>query len=200
MKFNQTRPFILASGSPRRKEYFERYGFDFTIQTADIAEIPKKDELPLDFACRMAIEKGKTVLATLPDEDQSLVFSADTIVLLEGEIIGKPSGPEAVLPMLQKLQGKKHQVIAAYSIAGKGSQHLRSETTDVTFYTPDPSFLEAYAKTTEPLDKAGSYSIQGAGSFLVESIQGSYNNVVGLPMERLLQDLFHLGFITPFAE
>ncbi len=189
MKFSQTRPLILASGSPRRKEYFERYAFDFEILKADIPEEPNLGEKPEAFALRLAKEKGAAVKAKCSNDFSGLIVSADTIVVLGDEIIGKPDSQSDVLPMLKKLAGQTHQVITAYAILGEGVDFVKAVTTDVTFYDSDIALLEAYSKTTEPLDKAGSYSIQGVGSFMVKSINGSYNNVVGLPIEHLLQDL-----------
>ncbi|MDX2469646.1 MAG: Maf family protein [SAR324 cluster bacterium] len=189
MKFTQSCPLILASGSPRRKEYFERYGFDFEILKADIPEEPKPNEKPEAFALRLAREKGAAVREKCAHDFNGLIISADTIVVLGDEIIGKPRGKDDVLPMLQKLAGQTHQVITAYAILGNGVDVVKAVTTNVEFYPAMLPLLLAYSKTIEPLDKAGSYSIQGVGSFMVKSIEGSYNNVVGLPIEHLLQDL-----------
>ena len=195
MKFTQKAPLVLASGSPRRKEYFERYNFGFVIEKADIPEEPKAGEAPEAFALRLSLEKGEAVANRIGMATDSLIISADTIVVLDGEIIGKPADQSEVLPMLKKLSGQKHQVITAYALLGENIKLVKSVTTEVEFYDSEESLLTAYSKTTEPLDKAGSYSIQGVGSFMVKSIYGSYNNVVGLPIEHLLQDLIDLEVI-----
>jgi len=197
MKFEQLRPLILASGSPRRREYFERYALEFRIEKSEIPEVPDLKESPRDFAVRLALEKGKDVWERTQPRLGELLVSADTIVILDGEIIGKPAGPEAVLPMLKRLNGQVHQVLTAYALSDDSGQEVHCSLTEVRFGLHPIEMLSAYAATTEPLDKAGSYSIQGVGSFLVQEIHGSYNNVVGLPMERLLPDLIKHKVIRP---
>ncbi|MBU2647236.1 septum formation protein Maf [bacterium] len=185
----QNRKFVLASGSPRRKEYLERYHLDFHILTGDIDETVLKGEKPVVYARRLAREKGLTVAERLFDNE--IVIAADTIVVLNDLIIGKPATKADVLPMLQRLNGKCHQVITAYFIfdCQYRKEILRDVTSKVVFNKLATEQLAAYAELEEPLDKAGAYSIQGIGTFLVESIEGSYNNVVGLPIEVLIQDL-----------
>jgi len=197
MKFQQNRFFVLASGSPRRKEYFERYQFDFRIQTADIDESNQAGEEPLAFVKRLAQEKALAVLASC--DSNEIVIAADTIVVFEDQILGKPADQQAVLPMLETLNGKSHQVITAFAILDCRNQDLsvKAITTDVEFRQVSQGMLQAYAASTDPLDKAGSYSIQGHGTFLVKSIHGSHNNVVGLPIEVLIEDFLRLGYLTP---
>ncbi len=187
--FKQSRPIILASESPRRRQYLERYKLQFDIRTGDVDESVNNDKSPVTYAERLAREKGMVVADTLTDNE--IVISADTIVVLDNQIIGKPKDRDNVLPMLKKLNGYSHQVITAYFIYDCLSRQevSRTVTTRVVFNQVADELLQAYAKLEEPLDKAGAYSIQGAGTFLVKSIKGSYNNVVGLPIELLLQDL-----------
>lgn len=197
MNVKQIKPIVLASGSPRRRSYLERYGLKFEVKKADIDESTLPNEVPIDFAVRMASEKAQAVLETC--ENTTAVIAADTIVVLEKEVLGKPGKREEILPMLKKLNGKMHQVITAYQIVDKSTNQTinRSALTEVQFNQLDNELLASYAKSEEPIDKAGSYSIQGLGTLLVKSINGSYNNVVGLPIEMVLQDLIDLKVIEP---
>lgn len=195
MKFDQLRPIILASGSPRRKNYLKRYGFQFEIITADIDEQVKKGEDPYCYAKRLSIEKASAVRNKCSAD--KIIIAADTIVVQQDKILGKPSSPDDVLPALMFLNGKKHQVITAYAILDNKTGDIiqNSISTEVEFFELPEVQLKRYAESTEPLDKAGSYSIQGVGTFLVKSIKGSYNNVVGLPVEYLIQDLAEKNYI-----
>lgn len=196
MKINQLRHITLASGSPRRKEYLNRYGLEFDVITGGIDESSTEGERPLDFALRMAKEKSRVVRKQCSPE--SVVISADTIVIVNGRIVGKPSDHASVLPMLKQLNGFKHQVITAYCIYDipNEKEQTRAVETDVQFNHVPEDMLKAYAYSMEPLDKAGAYSIQGLGTILVESINGSYNNVVGLPIEILMLDLLEMEVIS----
>jgi septum formation protein len=196
MHLAQYKPIVLASGSPRRKDYLNKYNLNFEIITGNIDESVRPGELPEYFARRMALEKANAVLPKCTSD--AVVIAADTIVVFENEILGKPASPADVLPMLKKLNGKTHNVITAYQIVDKdtGEEISRSAFTEVRFNHLSNHLLQAYSESEEPLDKAGAYSIQGLGTVLVESINGSYNNVVGLPVEMLLQDLIDLKVIS----
>lgn len=196
IKFKQNRSIVLASGSPRRKSYLERYQLQFTIVTADVDESVKPGEDPVTYARRLAKEKGETVAELVNKDD--LIIAADTIVVLNNEILGKPHSKADVLPMLEQLNGKEHQVITSFFVLDKqtGQSVGREVTTIVRFNQTPADQLAAYAETVEPLDKAGAYSIQGIGTFLVHSIDGSYNNVVGLPVEVLLQLLIENNWLS----
>ena len=196
MMFRQSRKFVLASGSPRRRQYFERYKLQFSILTSDIDESVREGEDPAVFARRLAREKGLSVAEHL--ENDEIVIAADTIVVVNNRILGKPESQKAVLPMLLQLNGNSHQVITAYFIFDCQSrlEILRHATSKVIFNKVSEELLAAYAALEEPLDKAGAYSIQGVGTFLVQSIEGSYNNIVGLPIESLIQDLLDNDFLS----
>ncbi|MCP4751673.1 MAG: septum formation protein Maf [Proteobacteria bacterium] len=203
MNFHQNREIVLASGSPRRKRYLELFGFQFRIVTGSVDESAGADELPLNFARRMAKEKAEAVMEQCSREE--IIIAADTIVVFGNRILGKPKSPEDVYPMLEKLNGKTHQVITSYVVLdGLNRDVIRNEAVSkVSFNRLSKNLLKAYAGTKEPLDKAGAYSIQGIGTFLVRSIEGSYNNVVGLPIEMLLQDLLERNYISlqiPFKD
>jgi nucleoside triphosphate pyrophosphatase len=196
MRFKQQKNIILASGSPRRKAYLERYQLDFEIRKAEIDESSTPEDKPLEFSERMALEKAQVVMQQCGPND--VVIAADTIVVLDGEIIGKPASHEDVFPMLKKLNGETHEVITSYVVISQNGLDTikRSVHTKVIFNRISDNMLRGYANSKEPLDKAGAYSIQGLGTLLVQSIEGSYNNVVGLPIECLLQDLVKIGVIS----
>ncbi len=196
MLFTQNKNIVLASGSPRRKEYLQRYGLRFKILTGNIVETAKPGEDPVCFTERMAAEKAEIVISQCTPDD--IIIAADTIVLFDNRIIGKPEGEESVLPMLMELNGKHHEVITSYTIIDcENSKRIRKTTHSRVLFNKLPEkVLKAYSKIEDPLDKAGAYSVQGPGTFLVHSIKGSYNNVVGLPIEILLTDLLDHKFIT----
>jgi len=196
MRLRQQRFIRLASTSPRRKAYLERFQLDFSVLNGRIDETAYADESPEEYVERMAREKAWAVRRHCEGDD--VVLSADTIVVLDGEIMGKPESTAAVLPMLRRLNGRRHQVLTSYLVLDcrNDRQWQRRVTTQVTFMPSDERLLHAYAATSEPLDKAGAYSIQGIGTVLVQSIEGSYNNVVGLPIEQLIPDLITLGILS----
>jgi len=196
MKFNQIKKVILASGSPRRKEYLERYQLDYKIIKPNIDETPIKGEVPEVYARRMAEEKVASINCDL--DNNEIALSADTIVVYQEKILGKPSSKDDAYQMLTLLNGQTHSVITAYALLAKQQNSLtvNAVCTKVTFNDLPEKLLRVYVDSEEPLDKAGSYSIQGDGTFLVKTINGSYNNVVGLPIEQILQDFLKLNVIT----
>jgi len=191
----QNRPLCLASSSPRRQELLTRFGLDFLIQSPDIDESMQSHETPEAFVMRMALEKAQQVV---PDHPECITLSGDTVVVLEGGILGKPLDRADSIRMLERLSGKTHEVFTAYAlmegISGPCVQAL--VRTRVSFRTPDPELIRAYVQTGETDDKAGAYSIQGLGALLVSSIEGSYSNVVGFPIERILDDMMRHGWLT----
>lgn len=192
----QQRPLVLASGSPRRKRYFEGLGLSFRIQTSNLPEVQLPQEEPLAYALRLAREKGEAVISQC--EKEELIISADTIVSLSEHLLGKPESGEDVVRMLNLLSGKTHEVITAYMILDRltGQKILRHASSKVTFKKLSSEMIRWYGTLSEPLDKAGAYSIQGQGTVLIESIQGSYNNIVGLPIEMLFEDLISHQWIS----
>jgi septum formation protein len=179
---------ILASGSPRRAELLEQIHLDFEVSLPDVDETPLADETAETYVLRMARSKAEAV----HPEPDSVVLAADTVVVLDGRILGKPTGREEGIAMLRALGGREHLVLTA--IAGRSLEAEASElvSTRVRFVPVDETLAEAYWATGEGVDKAGSYGIQGIGGILAESITGSYSAVVGLPLpetERLLGGL-----------
>ncbi|HZP00640.1 MAG TPA: Maf family protein [Terriglobia bacterium] len=174
--------FILASASPRRRELLLRAGFEFDVRAAGIEEIPQANETPEDFARRAARDKALFVAATAPWD--SLVLGADTVVVVDSRILGKPSDVHNARQMLQTLSGRTHRVITGVCLARAPQAVLamRHETTEVTFRCLDEEEIRNYTESGEPFDKAGGYAIQGLASKFVTRISGCYFNVVGLPV------------------
>jgi septum formation protein len=176
---------VLASASPRRQEILRNAGILFSVQAADIDETPLKDELPRNCAERLAREKALTVWRMRPGD---LVLGADTIVVADGAILGKPVDGDHAVRMLRLLSGRVHQVITGVCVVGgRGDSQLTSseaasETTLVTMNELSDAEIREYVATGEPMDKAGAYAIQGIASRWIPRIEGDYSNVVGLPM------------------
>ncbi|HSC34420.1 MAG TPA: nucleoside triphosphate pyrophosphatase [Thermodesulfobacteriota bacterium] len=186
---------VLASSSPRRRELLSTLGFAFDVMHPSADETVSGDETPEDFALRVSAEKAASVSGSLGEG--AVVIGADTIVVVDGEILGKPEDPEEASSMLRKLSGKEHHVFTAFSIVKPKNVILHSEIVDTSVRVKPlaASEIEGYIKTGEPMDKAGAYGIQGIGSFMVRGIEGSYSNVVGLPVEELLAALKKLGIV-----
>jgi len=170
---------ILASASPRRKELLDQIKVEYKVYPVDLDETPLPDEAPLDYVKRMAAEKSAACLAQLNTEIP--VLAADTVVVLGCAIMGKPKNQADALAMLTQLSGKTHQVYSAISLRGR--EHGQAVSiTEVTFRGLTEQEIVNYWHTGEPLDKAGSYAIQGMGGMFVEAIKGSFSGVVGLPL------------------
>lgn len=188
---------ILASQSPRRIELMDEAGFTCRVIPADIDETPHKGEQPLNLVGRLAKDKALCV-ASEHARAGEIVVAADTIVTIDGSILGKPADAEDAKRMLRQLSGRTHQVatgvcVARANAAGDAGEPVLQnfvEVTDVTFYALDEDTIEAYAQSGEPLDKAGAYGIQGKGGrMLVEKIDGDFYNVVGLPIARVARTI-----------
>ena len=191
---------VLASSSPRRKELLGKTGIEFEVVIPYADESLTGDETPEEFALRISAEKASSVSRNL--DNGSVVIGADTIVVVNGEILGKPSGKEEAAVMLQKISGKEHNVYTAFSIVEPKQKVLHSEIvrTGVSIKRLAAHEIEGYIKTGEPMDKAGAYGIQGIGAFMVRGIEGSYTNVVGLPVVELLEALKKLGIVEPVGK
>lgn len=196
--FNNNEKIILASGSPRRRRFLEGLGLDFTVVVADVLEVPLAGELPADFVRRLAVDKA---MAVGTDHPEVWMIGADTVVVIDNEILGKPNDPDDALTMLTRLAGRVHEVWTGFAICHGSSEVIsRAVVTEVKFVEASQDVLAAYVATGEPLDKAGAYGIQGQGGVLVERIDGSYSNVVGLPMAELVEELLRLNVIFPESE
>ena len=184
---------VLASGSPRRRELLAGLGLRFEVRAADVDETPHPGESPRDYVLRLAREKAAAVARSgAPGE---LVLAADTTVVLEGEILGKPEDEEDARRMLRLLAGREHEVltgVALQEVAGR--QVAAVEATRVRMAPLDDREIGWYAATGEPQDKAGAYAIQGLGSLFVEAVEGNYSNVVGLPIPAVYRLFRELGY------
>lgn len=185
---------VLASASPRRSELLESAGIRFQVIPGYIDETPLPDEKPLDHVLRLAEQKAREVAGR---EDGDLFIGADTIVLCDGEIMGKPVDTTDAVRMLRALSGRHHQVITGTAIYEKGNDKAlrRAVTTKVLFKELSDAEISAYVATGCPMDKAGAYAIQGGAAFMVRSIEGSYTNVVGLPLCEVVEALQRLEVI-----
>lgn len=180
---NDETGLILASGSPRRKELLARTGRTFRVVVSDADEIAPKDMAPVDVAMHNARAKALAVASGQPAS--ATVIGADTIVVLDGRIFGKPLDERDAHRMLRELSGKTHQVITGVALAHEGNCETFAEITDVCFRELSDEEITVYVTTGEPLDKAGAYGIQGAAGAFVDHIESDYDNVVGLPVARL---------------
>lgn len=186
------RPLILASASPRRRELLQQAGIEFEVVTCPAAEpAVEAGESPSAFAVRAAEAKALSVARRHPGR---WVLGADTVVALDGQVLGKPRDATEAATMLRRLSGRTHQVHTGVALVcapedGRVVRRCEVVTTSVTFCDLDEAQIAAYVASGEPLDKAGAYGIQGAGRALVSEYRGSYSNVVGLPMETLTQML-----------
>lgn len=185
---------ILASKSPRRSDLLEQAGITFSVIPSDFNESTVAISDPDSYVIALAEYKAIDISEKHPD---SWVIGADTIVLIDRKILGKPGSKEEARDMLQRLSGKTHQVLTGYCICCKKKNRFFSETikTDVRFKKLSDAEIEWYIQTEEPFDKAGAYAIQGLGTFLVKSINGSYTNVVGLPVCEVMEHLISEGVV-----
>jgi len=188
--------FILASASPRRKSLLQELGLDFEIKEAGIEELPAPGESPREFVERAASDKAGYISRANPGY---WVLGADTIVVHDNRILGKPGDAAEALEVLQTLAGRKHLVHSGFCLMHEKERITVSRvvTTEVSFYQFSRDIAAAYVATGEPLDKAGAYGIQGKGGFLVERINGSYTNVVGLPLFEVVEELLGNKVIKP---
>jgi septum formation protein len=194
---------ILASVSPRRKELLKIAGIAFEAVASNVVEREEEGESAEVFAARMAREKAYDVLSWLPIAERQLVLGADTVVLVDERILGKPTSPDHAAEMLRALSGREHEVITGVCLlsreASATSQPIpvtednRTATTKVRFLPLSEEDIRSYVSSGEPFDKAGGYAIQGRASKFVESIEGCYLNVVGLPVSLVWQ-MLNLSF------
>lgn len=181
---------LLASASPRRAELLRAAGFDFDIQPAHADESIHPGEVPEDYVCRVANAKARAVL---PSAGERAVLAADTTVVVDHHILGKPDDNADAARMLRLLSGRRHEVITAVTIATAQKTLTRVETTAVEFAMLSEDEIAWYVGSGEPADKAGAYAVQGLASRFVTRIEGSYSNVVGLPLALVYQMLLEIG-------
>ena len=186
---------VLASGSPRRRDLLEKLGWNVRVIVPEIDEHPLPSESPENLCTRLSAAKAAKVAEMCGND--ALVVAADTVVVVDGDVLGKPAGESESLLMLKRLRGRAHEVLTGVSVMGKGKKLGGLERTRVSFRVLDDEAVRAYAGTGEGADKAGAYAIQGKGSLLVASIEGDYFNVVGLPLCRLSLMIEEMGLYLP---
>jgi septum formation protein len=190
---------ILASSSPRRQELLREIGIPFQVHAADINEDQIAGEDPREYALRLAREKAQAVAARYP---QSYVLGADTIVVVEGEVLGKPKDYADAARMLRKLSGRSHEVTTAVSLIAPDAvapgmrTETRACTTQVCFRELTEDEIQQYVASGEPMDKAGAYAIQGGASRWTDRIEGEWSNVVGLPLSLVTDLLRTYGLLS----
>ena len=176
---------ILASASPRRKELLGLYGIPFTVRAADIDETMDPDKPPFDEVARLSREKALAV----PREPEDVVVAADTIVVCDGIVLGKPRDEAQAIEMLSLLSGRAHQVMTGCTVLRGQKGETFTEVTDIHFRPLSPGEIRRYVSTGEPMDKAGAYGIQGGAALFCQRMEGDYYNVMGLPVCALGQVL-----------
>jgi len=186
---------VLASGSPRRRDLLDSAGVCFEVCPADIAEDRHPGEAPVPYALRMAREKALAVAERIGAEPARLVLGADTIVTLDGDVLGKPENEEHAVELLSRLVGRRHSVVTAVALVASDTLAPLSfyVTSEVSMREAGLDEIRAYAATGESLDKAGGYAAQGGGRRFIECIDGSESNVIGLPVDETLAHLRAAG-------
>lgn len=193
---------ILASQSPRRKNLLAQLGYQFTTMSADIDESVQSNEQPKDYVVRLAKEKANTIFSALSMQQQSniIVLGADTSVVIDGDILGKPTDEADCISTLLRLSNKQHQVLTAIAAISADQVISTLVETQVQFKTLTIEEIKEYWRTEEPCDKAGSYAIQGIGGQFVTTINGSYSAVVGLPLYETVQLLAQVGLPSSLSK
>lgn len=189
---------ILASSSPRRRELLASVGLDFEVLPSHVPEVHREGESPEEYVARLSRDKAEAVGRQHPGR---WVIAADTTVFLDDQLLEKPDGPADAVRMLSTIAGRTHTVYTGVTLEN-GEQDFRETRvaeSEVRMLPLTPSDIEWYVGTGEPLDKAGAYAVQGVGAMFIDSIHGSYTNVVGLPLATLFQMLRRAG-IDPLAD
>jgi septum formation protein len=189
-------PLVLASASPRRRELLASRGLRFEVVPPDVEETARAGERPQALVERLALEKALAVRARLPALPRRFVLGSDTVVVLDGEILGKPRDAAHALELLSRLSGRTHTVWTGVAVAatGEGRPRVASVASSVTLRPAAEPELRAYVASGEPLDKAGAYALQGEGRRFVSRVEGSESNVIGLPLDEALALLAEAGF------
>ncbi len=199
MQITSSTPLLLASASPRRREILSLLRIPYRAQAVDVDERRLAGECAETFLQRVVRDK-LAAACRLERHGEPAVLVADTIVVVDGDVLGKPVDEDDAYRLLTRISGRSHIVYTRYAIAGETDEPLieRTVNSSVTMHGASPTQLRNYARTGEGLDKAGAYAVQGIGAFLVEAIDGSYTNVVGLPACELVQDLQTLGLLLDY--
>jgi septum formation protein len=185
---------VLASASPRRRELLRLIGVEHEVRPADIDESMRPGEMPREHTERLAREKAAAIHV-----GDDVTIGSDTIVVVDGDVLGKPRDRSDAARMLRRLSGRSHVVLTAVAVRWRDAQASAVEEAAVTFRPLSADEIEQYIDTGEPMDKAGSYGIQGFGATIVERVDGDYFAVMGLPLNRLVRLLRQIGLVYPFG-
>ena len=186
-------PILLASASPRRQELLQQIGVPYQVVSHRVEEQLLTGESPQDYVTRLALEKAQSVLDRLPADQDRIVLGADTAVVCEQIILGKPLDRADAMRMLKLLSGRKHLVFSSVALVSRQQSEVAVSTTEVEFRSLASEELEAYWRSGEPRDKAGAYAIQGLAAIFVASLYGSYSGVMGLPLFETARLLSRFG-------
>ncbi len=191
------RDLVLASSSPRRRELLRKAGVRFAVQIPDVDERRHPGEAPQRMAQRLAVDKARAVAPHV--DARACVLASDTIVVIDGDVLGKPDDADHAAEMLRRIAGRTHTVYSGWAALVRETGALRAgvEASEVTLREVSQDEAHAYAASGEPLDKAGAYALQGDGGRFVRSVEGSRSNVIGLPLEAVLPVLRELGVAVP---
>lgn len=189
---SEHRTLILASASARRAELLQAAAIPFEVVAANVDETLLGGEAPDAYVGRLAVAKAAAVQARFPDRT---ILAADTTVVIDGEVLGKPLDAPDATRMLTRLSGMRHTVLTGVALVGPGSRQVAVEATEVWFAPLTTAEIAAYVESGEPMDKAGAYGVQGRASRFVERIDGMYSNVVGLPIARVYRMLAAAGWM-----
>lgn len=194
MTISLTHPFILASASPRREELLRSLGLKFKILPGHIDETYLDGESPRAHVHRLSRDKAAVIAAQFP---KALVLGADTIVVIDGLILGKPKNKKQAREMLQRLSNRQHAVFTGFTLTcvNTGVSKTKVVRSAVQFKEISPREMDWYVNCDEPYDKAGGYAVQGKGAYFIKSIRGSYTNVIGLPLSDVMEALKHLNAV-----
>ena len=182
---------LLASASPRRADLLRAAGLSFDIGPVDVDETPLDDERPRDYVLRLALEKARAASHDLGH----IVIAADTTVVVDGALLGKPADDDEAAEMLRRLSGRAHEVLTGIAVKHGGLEFVDVATSRVHFVPMTPEEIAWYVSSGEPRGKAGAYAIQGLASRFVHRVEGSYSNVVGLPVSMVCQLLKQVGWV-----
>ena len=191
---------ILASASPRRRELLSIITPRFTVRTSDCDETIAPGTGPVAAVRELSLRKAAAVWAALPQKQIAAVIGSDTVVYIDGEILGKPHSREEAVSMISRLSGRSHTVCTGVTVITAEETRTFHETTEVHFYPLSPQEVEWYCSLKEPYDKAGAYGIQAAGALLVQGLTGDYFNVMGLPVAALARHLREMGVTAALSE
>jgi septum formation protein len=197
---NAQKPLILGSASPRRREILGGLGLPIFVLPADVDESVRPSETPAAYLERIVLDKLRGVTERLGSREAAAILVADTSVIVDADILGKPVDVADAVRLLTRLCGRMHRVLTRYAIGLPSGEQVvaRTVASEVWLRAASADEIDAYARSGEGLDKAGAYAAQGVGAFLVERLNGSYTNVVGLPACEVVRDLKEHGLLGPF--